>query len=154
VDTPGIAAYLGQQDREIALSVVDESDLILFISSSDSIQEEEIEGLSCIRGQNKPLILVLNVKEDLTKGVRLRRFISEPERLFAEEKIGGHIRRLERIVRDKLSMQSCTTVPIHAQAAFLATRPEHAAVVTDLMRGSRIDDLLAVWGATRFPAWP
>jgi small GTP-binding protein len=144
VDTPGIAAYLGEQDRAVALSVVDESDVILFISSSDSIQEEEVEGLACLRAQNKPLIFVLNVKEDLTKAVRLKRFVSNPDRLFAEEKIGGYVRRLDRIVREKLAMQSHTIVPIHAQAAFLANRLEFASSREALKRGSRLDDLLEV----------
>lgn len=144
VDTPGIAAYLGEQDRDVALSVVAESDVILFIASSDSIQEEEIEGLACLRAQNKPIIFVLNVKEDLTKPVFFKRFVSNPDRLFAEEKIGGYVHRLDRIVREKLAMQSHTIVPIHAQAAFLSNRPDFASSGEALRHGSRLEDLLDV----------
>ena len=39
IDTSGIGAPCGKTDTEIAKSVVDESDLICYVVTSDSIQE-------------------------------------------------------------------------------------------------------------------
>ncbi len=37
IDTPGIGAYEGDEDRAQALSVIDETDVVLFLASSDGI---------------------------------------------------------------------------------------------------------------------
>ncbi len=65
IDTPGIGAYEGDEDRAQALSVIDETDVVLFLVSSDGIQEESFKGMQELRQQNKPLLFVLNVKRDL-----------------------------------------------------------------------------------------
>ncbi|MCH4027277.1 MAG: 50S ribosome-binding GTPase [Acetobacter fabarum] len=69
IDTPGIGAYEGDEDRAQALSVIDETDVVLFLASSDGVQEESFKGMRELRQQNKPLIFVLNVKRDLEKPV-------------------------------------------------------------------------------------
>ncbi len=144
IDTPGIGAYEGTADKEAALSVVDESDVVLFLVSSDSIQEESVEGIRLLRGRNKPMVFVLNVKYDITKTPYLKRFLKNPGSFFSEEKIGGHIRRIERVGREELGLQTIRVVPIHAMAAFLATRPECKEHSKFPEQHSRIHDLLAL----------
>jgi len=65
IDTPGIGAPGGKTDEEIAESIVDESDVICFLVKNDSIQESEFEFLRLIRKRNKPVIILLNAKENL-----------------------------------------------------------------------------------------
>ncbi|MEI0739031.1 GTPase [Paenibacillus sp. JTLBN-2024] len=65
IDTPGISAYEGEEDVRIAESIIDESDLILFLVTNDSIQETEFEKLIQLKSQNKPIIILLNVKVDI-----------------------------------------------------------------------------------------
>ena len=142
VDTPGIAAYRGRHDQELAVSILDETDLVLFLASSDGIQEDAFKGLAKLREQNKPVVFVLNVKRDLTRSVFMRRFLRDSETLLAGESIDGHRRRIEFLAGQCLGMPSPEIVPIHAQAAFLATRPDHASHAVALRRASHMEDLL------------
>ena len=144
VDTPGIGAYEGEADRELALSVVDESDLLLFLASSDGIQETGFRGMKAIRSQNKPIVFVLNVKRDLTRGVNLRRFLRDPQSLLGNDAIGGHLNRIRKLASDELGMRNVKIVAIHAQAAFLATRHKDTGIAQQLHEASGIDRLLHV----------
>lgn len=143
VDTPGIGAYEGAEDRKLALSVVDRSDIMLFIASSDSIQEESFRGMQALRSQNKPVIFVLNVKKDLKTSVVLRRFLKDSSTVFGEQEITGHFNRIRTLAGKFLGMRDIRIVPIHAQAAFLATQPEYAKNSAQLHEYSRIGCLLA-----------
>ncbi|GIV04404.1 MAG: hypothetical protein KatS3mg015_3234 [Fimbriimonadales bacterium] len=144
VDTPGIGAYEGDDDRELALSVVDESDLLLFLVSSDGIQETAFRAMKAIRSQNKPIVFVLNVKLDLERGVNLRRFLRDPRGFLGDDAIRGHVKRIERLAFDELGMRDVRIVAIHAQAAFLTTREQYAGVAKQLHAASGIDRLLDV----------
>ncbi len=143
VDTPGIGGYKGEADATIARSVIDESDVLLFLTHSDGIQDSSFRGMRDLRDQNKPIIFVLNVKRDLTTGrVRMKKFLQSPESIMGQEKIGGHIDRIRRLAEEELGMRRVNIVPIHAQAAFLATRPEYKDRSAELHEASGIDNLL------------
>ena len=141
VDTPGIGAYEGKADGEIAKSVIDESDVLLFLVSSDSIQESSFRAMQDLRDQNKPVIFVLNVKHDLTQPVYRRKFLKSPYSVMGKE-AAGHLSRIRKLASDELGICNVTVIQVHAQAAFLATRPEYAEQSLALHRASGMDDLL------------
>lgn len=141
IDTPGIGAYEGNADSELAQSVVDESDVLLFLVSSDSIQESSFQGMRALRDQNKPILFVLNVKHDLTKPVHRRKFLKDSSSIMGKEAIRGHGSRIRTLASGKLGIRKPRLVPIHAQAAFLATRPKYASQRVALHRASGIEDL-------------
>lgn len=143
IDTPGIGAYEGDEDRARALSVIDETDVVLFLVSSDGIQEESFKGMQELRQQNKPLLFVLNVKRDLEKSVNMRRFLKDPRSIFDDNDLRGHFERIHKLAGDYLGMRNVRIIPIHAQAAYLSTRPEHAEHADTLYEYSRLGDLLA-----------
>lgn len=143
IDTPGIGAYEGLEDREKAMSVVDETDLILFLTTTDGIQQETFESLRNLRFQNKPVIFVLNVKYNLEDGFRLKKFLKNPGRIFDERELEGHRKRIFKLAAEDLGMHEVKIVPIHAMAAFKATRKEHFEHSALLEQTSRINDLLA-----------
>ena len=142
IDTPGLGAYEGSADRSLALSTVDKSDVLLFMVSSDGIQESSFRGMEYLRSHNKPIVFVLNVKLDLTRRVYMNRFLRSPESYLGDVAIQGHVARLHTLARDELGMSRVTVVPVHAQAAFLATRPEHSARAGEIHRASGIDRLI------------
>lgn len=143
VDTPGIAAYRGKHDQELAVSILDETDLVLFLTSSDGVQEDAFKGLAKLREQNKPVVFVLNMKRDLTKPVFMQRFLRDPATVFGGEFVDGHRNRIGFLAGQCLGMPCPEIVPIHAQAAFLATRPAHSGHAVALRRASRMEELLA-----------
>ena len=142
VDTPGIGAYKGKADSEIAKSVIDESDTLLFLVSSDSIQEASFRAMQDLRDQNKPVIFVLNVKHDLTQPVYQRRFLKSSYSVMGKEILAGHFSRIRKLASDDLGIHDVAVIQVHAQAAFLATRPEYAEQSLALHRASGMDDLL------------
>lgn len=142
IDTPGIGAYEGDEDRAQALSVIDETDVVLFLASSDGVQEESFKSMRELRQQNKPLIFVLNVKRDLEKPVNMRRFLKDPQSVFDENELRGHFDRIRWLARDYLGMRDVRIFPIHAQAAYFSTRPEYGENAELLAERSRLGDLL------------
>lgn len=142
IDTPGIGAYEGDDDREQALSVIDETDVVLFLASSDGIQEESFKGMKELRQQNKPLLFLLNMKRDLEKPVNMRRFLKDPRTVFDDNELRGHFDRIHKLAGDYLGMRDIRIIPIHAQAAYLATRPEYGEHADVLAEYCRLGDLL------------
>lgn len=142
VDTPGIASF--ERDAELrkkALKAAFESDVVMFLVSSDSVQESVFEGMKEIFSRNKHVLFVLNVKRDLTKGIFMKRFLEAPEKFFRNADIKGHIDRLRDLVKNLLGFPHIHVVPIHAQAAFLATQRDYAHVSEALYRGSSLESL-------------
>jgi hypothetical protein len=142
IDTPGIGAYEGDEDRARALSVIDETDVVLFLASSDGIQEESFKGMQELRQQNKPLMFVLNVQRDLEKPVNMRRFLRDPGSVFDDNELRGHFDRINKLAGEYLGMRDIRIIPIHAQAAYLSTRPEHQEHADALAEYCRLGDLL------------
>ena len=143
VDTPGFGAWAGEEDTRIAHGVVDESDLILFLLSDDSIQESTIKEMKLLRAKNKPAIFVLNVKFDLTRNINRKRFLKDPDKYLAGDKVDGHIHRLHDMAKTELDMRpsSVRVVPLHAQAAFLAKQTDDPEEARQLLEASRLPAL-------------
>lgn len=126
VDTPGIGAPGGKADTETARSIVDEADLICYIVTNDAIQETEFNFLSELKDRNKPMFIILNIKENLENSARLRRFIKNPLQ-WKEDKgdknIQGHIDRIrEMIARNNYNPDLIEIIPIQLLAALLANQ--------------------------------
>lgn len=145
IDTPGIGAPGGKSDEQIAESVVDEADVICYVMTNDSQQVKELSFMRMLRERAKPLIVLLNVKNDLTHPIRLKRFLEHPERLFALEGasgLQGHFDRIRRYVRECYDYDQIPIVPVMLFAALLSQQednPEHAKA---LRLASRIDKFL------------
>lgn len=144
IDTPGFGAYNGQQDTQIAREILEQSDVVLFMLSSDSIQESNFVELEHVHKLNKPLIFLLNVKKDLENDGNRRRALKSPEKyIFKEEDIQGHTDRLKNLAsRAGINPSTVRIIPIHAQAAFLATMVQGGEEGSQLHELSRIDNLL------------
>lgn len=120
VDTPGIGAPGGATDTEIAKSIIDEADVICYIVTNDSIQETEFDFFETIKERNKPLYIILNVKGNLSQGVRLRRFLEDPDAWRTgdgPQSIQGHIARIHDRLDGKYNMNAVRIIPIQLLAA-------------------------------------
>jgi predicted GTPase len=97
IDTPGFGAYNGQEDTQVAHEILEQSDVVLFMLNSDSIQESTFVELEHVHKLNKPLIFVLNMKKDLENEGNRRRALKNPEKyIFKEDEIQGHTERLKK----------------------------------------------------------
>lgn len=144
IDTPGFGAYNGETDTKIAHEILEQSDVVLFMLNSDSIQESTFSELDYVRKLNKPLIFVLNMKKDLKNEGNRRRAIKNPEKyIYKENDIQEHTERLQTLAaRTGMRPNMIRIIPIHAQAAFLATtlQGEERFYLHEL---SRVDELLS-----------
>jgi len=78
IDTPGIGAPNGLSDVEIAESIVEESDLICYVVTNDAIQETEFKFLAEIKKKNKPVVILLNVKDNIENESKKNLFLNTP----------------------------------------------------------------------------
>ena len=122
IDTPGIGAgeEEGKKDEAIALSVLSQADMICFVVIDDTIQSDVLDLLNQIAEYHKPLLIVLNHKEDIRKKSHYNTFLNDPDdwRLTNKEtNLAGYINRLTRnAVRNKYD-KLMKVVPVFLLAA-------------------------------------
>lgn len=119
IDTPGIGAPGGKTDTETAKSIIDEADIICYVVANDSIQETEFDFLDGLKDRNKPLFVLLNIKENLSDIKRYTRFIRNPLRWRTSQSAGleGHIARLRDLIGDKYDFDAIDIIPVQLLAA-------------------------------------
>jgi tRNA U34 5-carboxymethylaminomethyl modifying GTPase MnmE/TrmE/uncharacterized tellurite resistance protein B-like protein len=145
IDTPGIGAPGGKTDEEIAQSVIEESDVICYVVTNDSIQETEFGFLQVLKEKAKPLIILLNVKNNLRDSRRLEHFLKDPEKLFAmdgKSGLGGHIERIHRYAKQHYANDYFDVVPVLLLAAQMSREPGHKERKDKLFKASRIQAFL------------
>ena len=154
IDTPGIGAPGGLSDKEIAKSIIDESDLIIYVVTSDSIQETEFQFMSELKGKNKSFIILLNKKENFMRTEKKKMdFINNPlswYELDGEDSIQGHINRIrEYIIKNNdYKIDDLPIIPVHLLAARKAIDEEDEYKKEQLFKGSRIEELLKILNDT------
>jgi len=141
LDTPGIAAYNGEEDTQIADNVIEESDLILFLVTNDSIQSLEFEKLSEIKAHNKPIVILLNVKLDIENEVRLKRFLKDPTSLVSINGQAGNIARIKEFSKINFGHSDIEIIPIHALSAFKSNICQDRELKEKLFTASQINKL-------------
>ena len=120
IDTPGFDAFEGEEDEKIAFEQLDTTDLILFLITSDSIEESEFEKLAKIRRENKPVIILLNILYDLSHPVKKKLFLKDPNKYVSVEAISGHLNRLKFLSKKHFDVNNIKVIPIHALSAYLS----------------------------------
>lgn len=145
IDTPGIGAPGGRTDEEIAESVIEESDIICYVVTNVSIQETEFKFMELLKKKAKPLIILLNIKNNLRDSRRLEHFLKDPNKLFAMEGnsgLRGHIDRIRRYAQQHYANDYFPIVPVMLLAAQLSREPEHQEYKDKLFKASRMQDFL------------
>lgn len=139
IDTPGISAYEGDDDVKLAESIISEADLILFLVVSDSIQESEFEKLVELKSLNKPIVILLNVKQAIDKDIYMRRFLKDYNDVVSIKGQEGHVNRIKDYCKKYLGTDKINIIPIHAMAGFESTRTEDEELKMKLYNASQIN---------------
>ena len=66
VDTPGTCSFDGEEDDELAFKEAKNADLVLFMLTSDAPQKSEADRLAELKRLGKPVLGLLNVKQNLS----------------------------------------------------------------------------------------
>lgn len=132
-DVPGVAAFEGARDEELALQAAAKADLVLFLITDDAPQPVEAECLARVQALGKPVLGICNVKaaiEDEDDVVRL-------EKRFDNGRLGSLVRQFHEFT--DLNMTGCRVrfVYTHLLSRFLARQDEYRDRRSDLERASR-----------------
>ena len=144
-DKKKIGASGGKRDEEIAKSVIDESDLICYVLKNDSIQETEFNFLKLIKERNKPIVILLNVKENIENEARLKIFLKEPEKWHKrkdEKSLQGHINRIREYAKKHYSNEYFEIFPVQMLAAKMSNEEKYSDKKDILYKSSHIQDFL------------
>ncbi|MFN6496020.1 MAG: GTPase [Nostoc sp. DedQUE01] len=145
IDTPGIGAPGGKSDEEIAESIIEESDVICYVITDDSIQETEFKFLQLLKEKAKPLIILLNIKKNLRDARRLELFLKDSDKLFlmnSTSGLAGHIERIRRYAKQHYANDYFDIIPVMLLAAQMSREIEHQQHQNKLFKASRIQDFL------------
>ncbi|MFN5241934.1 MAG: GTPase, partial [Aphanizomenon sp.] len=145
LDTPGIEAYKGDDDTQKANEIIDQSDIILFLTSDDSVQPGEFQAMAQLQQINKYFAVILNVKHDISNNLEdLQMFIDIPEMVFDEDRLSQHKNHIQNHIQEYLNLHNVDIVPIHAQSGFLSTKSEYQEYSRQLWELSKIEELYSL----------
>lgn len=142
LDTPGIEAYQGEEDTAKANDVIDQSDIVIFLTSDDSVQPGEFQAMQKLKKINKFFIVLLNVKYNIESNPEdIEMLFDFPEMVFDEESLAGHKKHIKTYVKEYLELDTVDILPIHAKSAFLSQQPQYSQYSHQLHHISQIEHL-------------
>jgi tRNA U34 5-carboxymethylaminomethyl modifying GTPase MnmE/TrmE len=147
LDTPGIEAFQGDDDTEKANDIIDQSDIILFLTSDDSVQPGEFQAMAQLQQINKYFAVILNVKHDIANNLEdLQMFLDPniPDMVFDEDRLSQHKHHIQSHIQEYLNLDNVDIVPIHAQSGFLSTKSEYQEYSSQLWELSKIEELYSL----------
>lgn len=138
-DVPGIGAFEGQEDEQLAFEAAKSADLILFLITDDSPQPIEAECFGRIVNLGKPIVCIMNVKTSVSENKSIKLMLRDINKRFDRE-------RLDTIKNQFLSYstqlgQEWGYIPfvyVHLNSAFLSQHINDAEKANKLYEVSRI----------------
>ena len=141
-DVPGIGAFDGDDDGQIAFEAAKTADLILFLITDDAPQVVDAEWFSRIVELGKPIIGIMNVKKAIQDSKSLRFTTKEIKKQFDLDRLNKIKNQFYRF--SEQYGQTWTKIPfvyVHLQAAYLSQKVEDEETRRVYHEISRIDFL-------------
>lgn len=141
-DVPGIGAFEGEDDEQIAYEAAKTADLILFLITDDAPQIAEAECFSRIVNLGKPIICIMNVKASIDVDKSLKLAMRDINKRFDMERL-NKIRNQVLMFSEQFG-QTWTHIPfvyVHLKAAYAALKADTKEKKNSLQEVSRIDYL-------------
>ncbi len=147
IDTPGFgsAEATGRSDDEIAAAVLDESDIICFVVVDEGIQKDILEFIQRASKRNKPIIILLNHKQNIRDSVHFKRFLQKPTDWLTttgEANLQGYSNRIYRFAQENGFGNLISVYPVFLLAALMAQEPEYTKYSKLLWESSNLEPFI------------
>ncbi|OAT84199.1 hypothetical protein A6P54_02565 [Bacillus sp. MKU004] len=140
-DVPGVAAFEGEEDEELAFRAAEQADLILFLITDDSPQPVEAECFARIKKLGKPVIGICNVKTALNDYDDIRLFLRSPDKSFNNVRLREILNQFQTLSDSYLPGKRTHFVVTNLRSKFLSEREEFADFKNKLLEASRFHDV-------------
>lgn len=145
IDTPGIDAMEEiDQLEELALNFADKSDLVAFLMPHQ-IEEGDFKKFKLFYKQNKPIIIILNIKEHTgSEGTKdMEMFLKNSDKIFETKKIQDYKDRINEYILDSLGIEEglIPIIPVHSKSAFIANEIKDSTLSEQLYNISNFPNL-------------
>lgn len=138
-DVPGVAAFEGAEDEELAFKAAAQADLVIFLVTDDAPQPVEAECLARIRSLGKPVIGICNIKAAVDDEDDLLLFLRNPDRCFNQERIGQLLNQFHAFADQHLPGKRVPFIVTHLRSRYLAEQKEYAKYRAKLLFASRFN---------------
>jgi len=138
-DVPGVAAFEGAEDEELAFKAAAQADLVLFLITDDAPQPVEAECLAQVRRLGKPVLGICNVKAAVDDEDDLLLFLRDPHRPFDRTRIDQLLQQFNLLADQHIPGKRIPFVVTHLRSRFLASQPGLEKHRGKLLKASRFD---------------
>ena len=135
-DVPGVAAFEGAKDEELAFESASQADVVLFLISDDAPQSCEAECLAKVRSMGKPVLGICNVKAAVDSELDLRLFFRDSQKKFDQTRISELREQFYAFTNERIPF-----VATHLRARFLADMHGYEQHRDKMLKASRFDDV-------------
>lgn len=141
-DVPGIGAFEGEDDEQIAFEAAKTADLILFLITDDAPQVAEAECFRRIVNLGKPIICIMNVKASIAEDKSLKLALRDVNKRFDMERL-DKIRNQFLMFSEQFGQtwSHILFVYVHLKSAYAALKAEDPEKRKSFHEVSRIDYL-------------
>lgn len=140
-DVPGIAAFEGNDDEELAYEAASQADLILFLITDDAPQPVQAECLANILRIGKPVLGICNIKVAVDLSDDLDIFLRNPDRYFDPIRIKQLINQFNIFAHEYIPGNRIPFVTAHLRSRFLANQIQDPDLKEKLETASRFSDI-------------
>ena len=132
-DVPGIDAFKGAEDEEIALNAATKADLIIFMIADDAPTDSEAEWLARLVKLDKPMLCLINCKYDLTDEFDRSEFLDNPqENGLNPETIRDITNQFNEFINKHLPGHQMPFIYVHLQAEWMARQKQYSSQSREL----------------------
>ena len=157
-DVPGIAAFEGEEDEELAFEAAAQSDLVLFLITADAPQNAEAECFARVRRLGKPILGVCNVQAALNDEDDVRLFLRKNWFHRDRKRLGEIVEQFHEFAKKYSPGTQVYFVYTHLRSKFLSQQPEYRSQQDELGHASRFAQvekqiISVVIGRGKFLRW-
>lgn len=137
-DVPGVDAFRGEDDEQLALSAATNADLIIFMITDDAPSPTEAEWLARLVKLDKPMLCLINCKFDLVDDFDREEFIENPKANgLSLETIKEITAQFNEFINKYLPGKQMPFIALHLQAEWMSRQKRYAKVARQLHNASQ-----------------